>query len=131
VLYRSAATAAYALLAGAYFAGTQFVVNLWPELVEELWYSWGPSVALLVIAAAAGFVVGRWWAVLGAIAPLFVAVPLQLSGHVTPWHDPARPLDTAPELSALLAATTLVAVRARKRLGPRQPWSTLNETWSR
>jgi hypothetical protein len=131
VLYRLLATVAYGACAGVYFAGTQFVVDLRPELLEELWYSWVPSVALLVLAAAAGFGVGSWWATLGALVPLLVAVPLHLSGHITPWHDPTRPLDTAPHLSALLAAITLVAVLARQRLGPRQPWSTLDENWSR
>jgi hypothetical protein len=131
VLYRWAATAAYGVLAGAYFAGTQFVLDLRPELLEALWYSSGPSVALLVLAAAIGFVAGRWGVALGALGPLVVAVPLHLSGHITPWHHPTRPLETAPNLTALLAAITLSAVFARKRLGPRQPWSTLNENWSR
>lgn len=130
VRYRAALTVAYAAVAGAYFAGTQFAVDLRPQPLEELWYSWGPSVALLLFAAAVGFAVGRWWAVLGALGPLVVAVPLQLSGHVTPWHDPARPLDTAPLTAALLASITVLSVLARRRLGPRQPWSALNEHWS-
>jgi hypothetical protein len=131
VRYHVAMTVAYAALGAAYFAGTQFAVDLRPEPLEGLWYSWGPSVALLLLAVAVGFTVGRWWAVLGALGPLVVAVPLHLSGHITPWHDPTRPLDTAPLESALLAALTAFAVLARKRLGPRQPWSTLDENWSR
>lgn len=129
--YGVAMTVAYAALAAAYFAGTQFAVDLRPQALEELWYSWTPSVALLLAAALVGFAVGRWWAVLGALGPLAVAVPLHLSGHITPWHDPTRPLDTAPLESALLGALTAFAVLARRRLGPRRPWSTLDENWSR
>ena len=125
------AVLAYGVLAGAYFAGTQFAVDFRARPLEELWYSAAPSIAVLVLAAAAGFGVGRWWAALGALGPIVVAVPLHLDGHVTPWHDPTRPLDTAPTPSAVLAAITLSAVLVRLRLGPRRAWTTLGENWSR
>jgi hypothetical protein len=129
--WRLATTLAFGMLTGAYFAGTQFAVGFRPEPLEELWYSAAPSLALLLLAAAAGFGVGRWWAALGALGPIVVAVPLHLDGHVTPWHDPTRPPDTAPTLSAVLAALTLSAVLVRLRLGPRRAWTTLDENWSR
>jgi hypothetical protein len=119
VAYRLGLTAAYGVGAGAYFAGTQFALDFRPRLLEELWYSAAPSLALLAFALGVGFAVGRWWATLGAAGTLVVAMPLQLAGHVTPWHDPTRPLDTAPALAAILAFLTLAAVVARRRLGAR------------
>ena len=131
VRYRLALVASYAVLAGSYFAGTQFVLDPRPRLLYEVWYSSGPGVGLVFLALAVGFAVGRSWALLGAVGPLVVGIPLQLSGHITPWHDPARPLDSAPDMSVLLACLTFFGVAARKRLGPRRPWATLAENWPR
>jgi hypothetical protein len=129
-MWKAIVVCVFAAATGAYFAGTQFAVRPWPQPIYELWYSAAPGLAILALAPVIGFAVGRWWAVLGALGPLAVAVPLQLSGHVTPWHDPTRPLDTAPLVTGVLVAFTAVAVLARKRLGPRQPWTRLDETWS-
>ena len=124
---RIAPVAVVTLISTLVFVGGQFAVTPQPRVLYELWYSPAPWIAVLVLAFASGFVSARWWALLPALGPLLAALPLQLGGHVTPWHDPTRPLDTAPWVSAavgLACAIGILVGHARRRPSVAEPRAT-------
>ena len=88
---------------------------------RQLWFG-TPAAAILVgvLAVAAGALAGRAWALLLALAPLVLAVPLHLAGRRGDFHDPYLPLENpflylSIGLSMLVIGLGLLVRRATLR----------------
>lgn len=94
---RALVAGAIALYWGLITLGGEFQLDP-PGPLYDLWYSSAPWIAGIVLAFAAGLVVGRWLVLLVAAAPVLVLAGLQWAGHVRPWHDAGPPLTVWWEL---------------------------------
>jgi hypothetical protein len=82
----------YALLVGGFSLASQFVIDL-PGALGVIWDGSALGWAIVLLGVPVGFASGRIWALLPALAPLVVAITLQLVGYEIPWHDAGPPLD--------------------------------------
>ena len=113
---RTIVAASFAVWVAGVFAGSMFALDLWPQPLEDLWYSSARIVVTLAFAVAVGAYVGPW-SLVTALAPLVPAIPLQLAGHVAPWESAWRPLDVAPWYAVVLLVTLSVGAVARQVAG--------------
>jgi hypothetical protein len=111
-MMRVFAATLFALWTGVVFTASMFAIELWPEPIDELWYSAAQPLVTLVIAVAVGAYVGPW-ALVTALAPFVPAIPLQLAGHVAPWESAWRPLELAPWYTAILLVALAVGASSR------------------
>ncbi|HVF80242.1 MAG TPA: hypothetical protein VNA28_18260 [Solirubrobacteraceae bacterium] len=106
---RSLVLIVYAILLGGLSLYGQFDWD--PPLGRGFWFGSGPGTELVIAGAiVVGFVVGRWYATVAALAPVFAAVPMQLQGRVGDFHDAYPPLEQPFLAVGVIGAALLLAL---------------------
>lgn len=106
----------YAALLGALSLYGQFDWD--PPLGRDFWFGSGSGAEIVIAGAVAvGIVVGRWYVMLAALAPVLAAVPPQLQGKVGDFNDAYPPLEDPFLAVGVIGAALLLALGVALRKG--------------